>query len=167
VDLNSKVVNSQPPALCRPEDLPRRTVDEAGPDEHGLLHREPSAIPRKLRGKHGKYIIKKAVEDLLPRSIIYRTKKGFPTPVTDWLMRDQAKAIREYLRDPDGVLAAYVNPVYLDDLLEKHDRGIHDATDRIWRLLNLQVWGDMYLTGRREQFWEGLMPMSANSVQVA
>ena len=136
--------------------------------DHRFVEFAASVPPHmKLRGKHGKYIIKKAVEDLLPRSIIYRTKKGFPTPVTDWLMRDQAKAIREYLRDPDGVLAAYVNPVYLDDLLQKHDRGIHDATDRIWRLLNLQVWGDMYLTGRREQFWEGLMPMSANSVQVA
>ena len=56
---------------------------------------------------------------------------------------------------------------YLDELLDKHDRGIHDATDRIWRLLNLQVWGDMYLTGRREQLWEGLMPVAAGSVQVA
>ena len=121
----------------------------------------------KLRGKHGKYILKKAVEDLLPPSIIYRKKMGFPTPITAWLLQDQAKAIRDYLRDPDGVLAAYVNAAYLDDLLDKHDRRIHDATDRIWRLLNLQVWGDMYLTGRREQFWEGLMPVSTSSVQVA
>ncbi len=121
----------------------------------------------KLRGKQGKYIVKKAVEDLLPRNIIYRKKMGFPTPITAWLMHDQARVIRDYLRDPDGLLAAYVNFEYLDDLLDKHDRGQHDATDRIWRLLNLQVWGDMYLTGRREQFWEGLMPLAASSVQVA
>ena len=72
-----------------------------------------------------------------------------------------------YLRDPDGVLAAYVSMPYLSGLLDKHDRGQHDATDRIWRLLNLQVWGDMFLTGRRDQLWDGLLKVAASSVQVA
>ncbi len=136
--------------------------------DHKFVEFAASVPPHmKLRGKHGKYIMKKAVEDLLPRNIIYRKKMGFPTPITAWLMQDQAKVIRDYLRDPDGLLASYVDFAYLNDLLDKHDRGIHDATDRIWRLLNLQVWGDMYLTGRREQYWEGLMPVAAGSVQVA
>lgn len=136
--------------------------------DHKFVEFAASVPPHmKLRGKHGKYIMKKAVEDLIPRDIIYRKKMGFPTPITAWLLREEAIAIRDYLRDPDGILAAYVNPSYLDGLLDKHDRGAHDATDRIWRLLNLQVWGDMYFTGRREQFWEGLMPATANSVQVA
>jgi asparagine synthase (glutamine-hydrolysing) len=136
--------------------------------DHKFVEFAASVPPHmKLRGKQGKYIMKKAVEDLLPHNIIYRKKMGFPTPITAWLMQDQAKTIRDYLRDPEGLLAAYVNFEYLDDLLDKHDRGLHDATDRIWRLLNLQVWGDMYLTGRREQFWEGLMPVAAGSVQVA
>jgi asparagine synthase (glutamine-hydrolysing) len=136
--------------------------------DHKFVEFAASVPPQmKLRGKQGKYIMKKAVENLLPHNIIYRKKMGFPTPITAWLMQDQAKTIREYLRDPEGLLAAYVNFEYLDDLLDKHDSGLHDATDRIWRLLNLQVWGDMYLTGRREQFWEGLMPVAADSVQVA
>ncbi len=136
--------------------------------DHKFVEFAASVPPHmKLRGKQGKYIVKKAVEDLLPRNIIYRKKMGFPTPITAWLMQDQSRTIRDYLRDPDGLLAAYVNFEYLDNLLAKHDRGQHDATDRIWRLLNLQVWGDMYLTGRREQFWEGLMPVATNSVQVA
>lgn len=126
--------------------------------DHKFVEFAASVPPHmKLRGKHGKYILKKAVEDLLPRGIIYRKKMGFPTPITAWLLQDQAKIIWDYVRDPEGVLAAYVNPSYLDHLLDKHERGQHDATDRIWRLLNLQVWGDMYLTGRREQLWEGLM----------
>jgi asparagine synthase (glutamine-hydrolysing) len=136
--------------------------------DHEFVEFAASVPPRmKLRGRHGKHILKKAVEDLLPRNIIYRKKMGFPTPITTWLLQDQAKGIKDYLRDPDGVLAAYVQHAYLDDLLDKHDRGVYDATDRIWRLLNLQVWGDMYLTGRREQFWDGLMPVAAGGVQVA
>ena len=120
----------------------------------------------KLRGKQGKYIVKKAVEDLIPREIIYRKKMGFPTPITAWLLREDAARLYEYLRDPDGVLATYTDAEYLDELVNKHIRGVHDATDRIWRLLNLQLWGDMYLTGRREQYWEGLLP-AAQRVQFA
>ena len=29
-----------------------------------------------------------------------------------------------------------------------HQRGVEDATDRIWRLLNLQIWGEIFLGGK-------------------
>jgi asparagine synthase (glutamine-hydrolysing) len=132
--------------------------------DHQFVEFAASVPPHmKLRAKQGKYIMKKAVEDLIPRDIIYRKKMGFPTPITAWLLRPEASTIRDYLRDPNGLLATYTNAAYLNDVIEKHDRGVHDATDRIWRLLNLQVWGDMYLTGRREQFWEGLMPAAVTA----
>jgi hypothetical protein len=35
-------------------------------------------------------------------------------------------------------------------LVEAHRAGREDATDRIWRLLNLQLWGQIFLTGDRE-----------------
>jgi asparagine synthase (glutamine-hydrolysing) len=41
-------------------------------------------------------------------------------------------------------------------LLERQRSGKEDATDRIWRLLNLQLWGDIYITGRRDRH-EGLL----------
>jgi asparagine synthase (glutamine-hydrolysing) len=92
---------------------------------------------------------------------------GFPTPLRDWLLHERAKVLVNYLRDPDGMLAAFVNTEFLEDMLQKHYSGQHDHTDQIWRLLNLQLWGDMYLTGRREEFWEGLMPLSTRAVQTA
>ncbi len=121
----------------------------------------------KLRGREAKYILKRAVGDLLPESIIYRKKQGFPTPLRSWLLQDRARQIVDYLRDPEGILPAYVNMAFVDDLLEKHYRGVHDGTDRIWRLLNLQVWGDIHLTGRRDQVWDGLMHTPARAVQTA
>jgi asparagine synthase (glutamine-hydrolysing) len=136
--------------------------------DHVFVEFAASVPPHlKLRGKESKYILKKAVADLLPESIIYREKQGFPTPIRDWLLRDRAKVLVNYLRDPDGILASYVDQEFLADLLEKHYSGKYDATDRIWRLLNLQVWGDMYLTGRREQFWDGLMRVPAGAAQTA
>ena len=111
----------------------------------------------KLHGGAGKYIFKKAVEDLLPHSIIYRKKMGFPTPLRQWLLDARARPLLTLLEDPEGLLAAYADPAQLRALLAGHASGRHDATDRIWRLLNLQIWGDVFLTGRRERWLSGLL----------
>ena len=110
----------------------------------------------KLRDGEGKYIVKKAVEGLLPHDIIYRKKMGFPTPITQWLMDPRARHVFDILRDRDGLLAPYIDAAALDSLLERQVSGQEDATDRIWRLLNIQLWGDMFLTGKRDRHWEGL-----------
>ncbi|PWU00625.1 MAG: asparagine synthase (glutamine-hydrolyzing) [Terriglobia bacterium] len=111
----------------------------------------------KVRAGEGKYILKKAIEDLLPHEIIYRKKMGFPTPLRQWLLDSRADALYTTLRARDGLLAAYIDSAALDRLLERHRSGSEDATDRIWRLLNLQVWGDLFLTGKHEQRWDGLL----------
>jgi len=114
----------------------------------------------KIRGKQGKYILKKAVEDLLPHDIIYRTKMGFPTPLRAWLLDKRAEGLYSLLRRRDGLLAGYMNMPELEALLTRHRNGVEDATDRIWRLVNLQLWGEIYLKGNREQWREGaLFPM--------
>jgi asparagine synthase (glutamine-hydrolysing) len=110
----------------------------------------------KLRNGMGKYILKKAIEGLVPHEIIYRTKMGFPTPLRQWLMDQGSRHLLDLLRTKDGLLAAYIDRAALDNLLERQVSGQEDATDRIWRLLNFQLWGDMFLTGKREQHWEGL-----------
>jgi asparagine synthase (glutamine-hydrolysing) len=47
-----------------------------------------------VEGMAGKFILKKAVEDLLPKSIIYRKKMGFPTPWEHWLAGPQLDNLR-------------------------------------------------------------------------
>ena len=110
----------------------------------------------KIRGGTQKYILKKAVEDLLPRDIVYRKKMGFPTPIRRWLLDRKAEPLYAALRSRDGLLASYLNMREVDGLVERHRSGFEDATDRIWRLLNLQLWGDLFLTGRRERWWNGV-----------
>jgi len=102
----------------------------------------------KLRDGTGKYILKRAVEDILPREIVYRKKMGFPTPLRQWLMEPAADSLIAELHDRDGLLAPYIDFTYLDDLLARHKSGLEDATDRIWRLLNLQLWGKIFITNK-------------------
>ena len=108
--------------------------------------RVPSRL--KLRGGEGKYIVKKAVEDLLPHEIVYRRKMGFPTPLRQWLGDPRAEAMFRYLGMKDGFLAGYLDVTQVNALIERHRSGRYESTDRLWRLLNLQIWGEIFLSGR-------------------
>jgi len=111
----------------------------------------------KLRNGEGKYIVKKAIEGLVPQEIIYRKKMGFPTPLRQWLLDPRADHLYGLLRARDGLLAGYIDAAGLDRLLGRQRAGQEDATDRIWRLLTLQLWGDLFVTGKREERWDGLL----------
>ena len=111
----------------------------------------------KIHGKTQKYIFKRAVEDLLPHDIVYRKKMGFPTPIRSWLLAKRAEPLYAALRDKHGFLASIVDGKALDHLIGRHLAQQEDATDRLWRLLNLQLWGDLFLTGRRDRWWGGVM----------
>lgn len=117
----------------------------------------------KLRGRTGKYIVKKAAEGLVPHDILYRKKMGFPTPIKQWLRSDGAAAMLNSLLDRDGFIAEYLHLEPIARLLERHRGGTLDATDRLWRLLNLQVWGDLNFTGRRERAWESTPAISTGA----
>jgi len=124
-------------------------------------------VPARLKIRDGvsKFIVKKAVEGLLPKEIVYRKKMGFPTPLRQWLLDRRAQRLFDWLRDPKGLVAAFVEKSKLEDVLRRQQAGTEDATDRIWRLLNLQVWGAVFLTGQRERIWDGLLVESAHAVR--
>ena len=101
----------------------------------------------KIRKGEGKYILKRAVEDLLPHGIIYRKKMGFPTPLRQWFLDGRAEPLFKLLLDRKKLLAEYVDLRFVENLIARQRNHTEDATDRLWRLLNLQIWGDMFLGG--------------------
>lgn len=109
----------------------------------------------KMHGRTQKYILKEAVQKLLPSDIVHRKKMGFPTPLRGWLLDARAEPFYAALRSRDGLLAAHLDLREMAALIDRHRSGREDATDRIWRLMNLQLWGDLFLTGRREPLLSG------------
>jgi asparagine synthase (glutamine-hydrolysing) len=108
----------------------------------------------KIRDGKGKYILRKAVEDLLPPATLARKKMGFPTPLKNWLLDPRAHPLYAKLLEPHGFLSSYLDMSRVKTLIEQHRSHQIDATDRIWRLLNLQYWGEIFLSGRGE--WQHL-----------
>lgn len=115
----------------------------------------------KIQGRVQKHILKQAMSGLLPRGIVHRKKMGFPTPLPQWLRGPQAEPIYTRLRSSSGLVAAHCNRSEVNALIQRHQSGQEDATDRIWRLLNLQLWGDLFLDGRRDEIWTGLAASEA------
>lgn len=98
----------------------------------------PASI--QIRGFSGKHILKKAMEDLLPHSIIYRPKLGFPTPWSGWLAGESFEQIERLLLEPRSIERGFFKRSAVEKLLREHRAGHRDHYDRIWRLLNLEMW---------------------------
>ena len=117
----------------------------------------------KIHGSTQKYILKRAVEDLLPPGIVNRKKMGFPTPLRQWLLTPAAAPLYTALTASDSFLASCLDRREVASLLDRHRSGVEDATDRIWRLLNLEIWAGVFLTGRRDRWSSGLLPASESA----
>jgi len=101
-----------------------------------------ASIPAKYAtdGLAGKFILKSAVEDLLPREIVYRKKMGFPTPWAYWLGGAQLDQLEHLLLEPRTLERRYFRPEAVKALFAEHRAGARDHGNRIWRLLNLELW---------------------------
>jgi asparagine synthase (glutamine-hydrolysing) len=114
-----------------------------------------------IKGMAGKFVLKQAVEDLLPHDIIYRKKMGFPTPWTYWLAGPQLEQIRTLLTEPRAAARGLFRPDAVARIFAEHRAGHRDHGNRIWRLLNLELWQRVCLEGDLESV---AAPVVANAI---
>lgn len=98
----------------------------------------PAAM--KVRGYETKYLLKQAVRDLVPQEILNRPKQGFGVPVQEWINQQLRARIHDTLNDKRTRQRGYVDPKYLDVLLDEHGRGRRDHSTSLWALLMLELW---------------------------
>ncbi len=119
--------------------------------DHPLVEftaRIPAA--HQIKGMAGKFILKEAVEDLLPHDIIYRKKMGFPTPWAYWLSGPQLQQIETLLTEPRSSARGLFRADAISRIFAEHRAGHRDHGNRIWRLLNLELWQRACLEGDLE-----------------
>jgi len=99
-------------------------------------------LPVSLKIGNGvtKYLLKKVMEPYLPREVIYRTKAGFPVPVSDWFKNGLNGLATEMLLDPKSHVSGFVDAGCLRMMLERHKAGVHDFSNELWGLLVLEFW---------------------------
>ena len=125
--------------------------------------RVPASI--QIQRGAGKQILKKAMEDLLPRSIIRRPKLGFPTPWSGWLAGPQLDTIEQLLLEPRSMSRGLFERAAVEKLFREHRTQHRDHYDHIWRLLNFELWQRVCLEGESHE-WEG-QPCETKTVPIA
>lgn len=91
----------------------------------------------KLRGQEGKYVLKKAIEPLVPREILYRTKQGFATSLAQ-LFRDRAEILRSRLLGSAMLDSNLFDHSSLRRLIDEHAEGRYDHSGALWLLLTFE-----------------------------
>jgi asparagine synthase (glutamine-hydrolysing) len=98
----------------------------------------------KLHGMTTKYILKKAMKGILPKSILERKKQGFALPLTRWLRKELSPLVDAYLNRDRMVSAGFFNPDYVQQLINEHQSGRKDHRKALWALLVFELWRERY-----------------------
>lgn len=95
-----------------------------------------------------KYLLKRAVGDMLPQELLTAPKKGFVIPITLWL-RDQLRPLTEFLLSTDRLRQQGIfRPSFYSSYVEPHLNGRADFTWQVWAALMFQMWHSVFVEQR-------------------
>ena len=93
----------------------------------------------KIQGHTGKFLLKKTMEPLLPREVLYRPKMGFAVPLARWFRGPLKAQVRQALLGPHLADTGLFAPAYLRRLVGDHETGERDHCAPIWSLLMFEA----------------------------
>lgn len=106
-----------------------------------------AAIPARLkvRGTQLRYLQKKSMEPVLPKSVLGRKKRGFGCPVGGWFRRELRPLLRDVLA-PDRLRAqGLFDAGWVTDAINAHENRQEDFSDLLLALLTFQIWHDQWM----------------------
>jgi asparagine synthase (glutamine-hydrolysing) len=98
----------------------------------------------KLYKKEGKFILKKLMENYLPKQIIYRKKMGFTVPTRRWFAGNLLGPARDLIFSKKLLETGWFRQKYLEMMFDRHSSGKEDYSRRIFSLLVLYHWLEIY-----------------------
>ncbi len=108
-----------------------------------FVFRLPSRF--KLKDSVGKRLLRRAVGDLLPESILGRRKMGFGVPLTAWFRGDLLPLLHETLISEPARRRGWFREDTVRGLIDDHAGGRADHSPRLWALLMLETWFQRFI----------------------
>jgi asparagine synthase (glutamine-hydrolysing) len=114
--------------------------------DHELVEFVMALPPRmKYRDRTGKYILRRAVRDLLPPEILNRPKQGFGTPMVEWLRGPFGRQAQAAVARSGLIERGFLNADPLNRLFEEHISGRADWSYHLWNVYNACTWHDRWI----------------------
>lgn len=89
----------------------------------------------KIRNGKGKYILKQALEPLVPNDLLHRRKQGFSSPLTAWFRGPLAERMEQAARHLGK--SGYFDGQKISEIVAAHRSGRSDHGPVLWSLLML------------------------------
>jgi asparagine synthase (glutamine-hydrolysing) len=103
----------------------------------------PSSL--KVKGRVGKHVLKRALEEILPHDLLYSRKRGFGAPIREWLSGSLGEWFDSHLMNSSMRRRNYLDYDFVSRLLDEHRRGARDWSFQLWCLLNLSLWYERWI----------------------
>jgi asparagine synthase (glutamine-hydrolysing) len=105
-----------------------------------------SSLPDQYKINNGetKFILKKLMEKYLPKEIIYRKKMGFSVPTKRWFAGDLLGPAKDIIFSRKLLDTGWFQKKYLESMFDRHSNKKEDYSIRIFSLLVLYHWLDIY-----------------------
>ena len=99
----------------------------------------------KVKGGTSKYILKKAIADLVPADNMNRPKQGFAVPVGPWFRGELKEFLADHILGARFQQRALFKPAAVQKLFDDHQRGAGDYAHHLWTLLMLELWFEEFI----------------------
>ncbi len=104
-------------------------------------------VPRSLKveGASGKHILKRALEEVLPRDLLYERKRGFGAPVREWFRNGLGEWFDSHVMNSPMRRRDLLDYRFAQRLFSEHRGGKNDWGFHLWALLNLSLWYERWI----------------------
>jgi len=99
----------------------------------------------KLRGNTRKYVLKKAMEGVLPASILHRRKEGFSIPLKNWLRSELRPLMEDLLSEERVSHRGLFEPREVERLKALHLSGRENHAHQLFPLMVFERWAEAFL----------------------
>jgi asparagine synthase (glutamine-hydrolysing) len=102
-------------------------------------------LTAKASGMSSKLLLKDAIAEWIPRRILNRPKQGFTMPIAHWLRTDLRELPAALLLEPVARERGLFRRDAIERLIADHHRGVKDHSEKLWALMQLEVWFRTYV----------------------
>jgi len=102
----------------------------------------------KLKGRTTKYILKRAMKNLLPRETLKQRKQGFAVPLERWFRNDLSVFARKVLLEGPSRSGRFFRPESVRNLVGEHEKGAQRFGNQLYALVVFELWCRMAQASR-------------------